>query len=78
VNTLIATLENQTAALSQALIRVCKKTLKQMKKNELHRYINNKMQEKSAFFPKNLAFMSLFKKTSKLKNVSTSVIFSRS
>jgi hypothetical protein len=39
-----------------------------MKKNELRRYINNKMQEESAFFPKSLAFMSLVKKTSKLKN----------
>jgi len=33
-----------------------------LKKNELRRYVNNKMQEKLELFPKNLAFMSLVKK----------------
>jgi carbamate kinase len=44
------------------------KKLKQVKKNKLRRYINNKMLERSEFFPKNLAFMSLVKKNKQAKN----------
>jgi hypothetical protein len=36
-----------------------------MKKNELRKYINNKMQEKSAFIPNSPAFMNPVKKANK-------------
>jgi hypothetical protein len=52
-----------------------KKTLKQVKNNELRRYINNKMPKKPAFFPKSLAYEP-GQKTSKQKNEVISVIFS--
>ena len=42
------------------LYRVCQKTLKHVKKNELYKYIDEKMQEKSSFFSKSLVYIGSF------------------